>query len=784
MHHSQSPFLHEEALAGYPEAETSHEGAFFAAESPFLAMSADPTEEGLVHPQQESFVQLMDELYDDSFEEALQELAFEFNQIYEHQVASLTGRHPQPSLMAYELLKEQYTPVIKEMEHFMDHLIEQGEAYDRQQLSEEAFDAVIDQYEVLQTFESPQFEHFWKKAKKWAKKKVNKVKKLAKKGLKSAKKLGFGFLLKQLKRIALPFLKGLLEKGIGKLPASMQPHAKKLRDKYLGKHLNSTDAEMPYLQEEFNIELGELLLLESEQEVERFIAALQSVNYEQEAPVHNVGNLQAARDKFVERLSTLEDEEGPESAVEEFLPMVIQGLKVAIPIIGRPRVVRFLSRYVAKLIVKMIKDKKLSKQLSSMMVDQGLKLLSLEAAEGSPLESERGGLQAIAATVEEALLQTAQLPAHVFQDEAILEGYLLEAFEQAAAVNLPDMLQEAVYRRKPELRETNKHKLFWKQNIGKRSRLAKFKKLNKELEVELTPYTMAALKTQGGQRLGSVLRDSLGINPQVNVPVKIRLYELMPGGRIEDIVREEKLYNGHGREFLHPLSPVAAGMLLGEPGLGCRVNGSCLSAPVQTHTGHRYYFLDIPGASPQVYGLQDGSQALRKPASTRVKLDFIQQKISVVQFFSEADAQGISGLLRQRQLGRAAQQAAYLLREGVVRAFKYPGGRQLQLLHPMIMPGPASGIAINRLPASWRASVSQQIALWANEQLQVYLQDNPKAFIEAANHEADGLTLSFDWPGGEFLQAMRHFFSLSTAPKAFHAKPDMVLSLQSDYRYD
>jgi hypothetical protein len=47
----------------------------------------------------------------------------------------------------------------------------------------------------------------------------------------------------------------------------------------------------------------------------------------------------------------------------------------------------------------------------------------------------------------------ADLPDYVLDDPELFEGFVLEAFEQAAAANLPPGLPPETYRRRPELVE-------------------------------------------------------------------------------------------------------------------------------------------------------------------------------------------------------------------------------------------------------------------------------------------------------------------------------------------
>ena len=160
-------------------------------------------------------------------------------------------------------------------------------------------------------------------------------------------------------------------------------------------------------------------------------------------------NLDDARDRFIQELENLRPGESPEPAIQNFLPAVLPALRLGMRLIGRPRVVGFLAPLLAKLIANLVGPEQ-APALSRAIVDAGLKLLSLEMS-----EQERSGLaaSAVAATVEETVNRVASLPDHILDNQELLEGFALEAFEQAAAANLPAVLSEATYRQRPELLE-------------------------------------------------------------------------------------------------------------------------------------------------------------------------------------------------------------------------------------------------------------------------------------------------------------------------------------------
>ncbi|MCB9051353.1 MAG: hypothetical protein H6556_18135 [Lewinellaceae bacterium] len=782
---TSSPFLDGEPITKNPNERAPGENqAPFSqeAESPFLSVFEASGQEGENDPKQEALVELMDELFDEEFEDGLQSLAQE---AMSWQDDNSFGNSPR---ISNQLFEQHYAPLLQEVERFLDYGAEVGAQYDRQELSDEAFEAAIESFQPLQSFESPQFDQFFGKLKKWGKKAFKAAKSLAKKGWNLAKKIGLGPVLKKIKGYVMKFLKGFLKKAMNKVPASLRPYAEKLRSKYFGK----SDKEAPFteseaIQSELNLAVAEFFLASTPEELElNFEAFLMEDETQPENPPEM---LHAAREQLVQRLGQLEEGESPEPAVEEFVTAALTGLKWAIRIIGRKRVKGFLAKQLSRITSKLIARKN-ARKLSRLIVDQGFKMLNLELSEA---EATAMGNQAIAATIEDTLLQASQLPAHVLENEALLEGHLLEAFEQAAKVNLPDMLSEEAYRQNPHLRESSRRQLMWMLKHGRHKQNAYYKKLNRELEVELTPYLMEEVKTHGGLPLATFLRDRLGVDSRTNLPVRVHLYELLPGGRLQHIANNEQA-SGLGpnsrfaRDQFHPLTSVAAGLLLGEPKLGCRGQGKCLSTATTGQYGHRYYYLEIPGAAPQVFTQRDGSLSLRRPTQTRVKLNFVQPRIEITQFFSEADAQAIAVLLRKNQWGRAQQLAMSIVGRGTANAFKYPSNWQFTIVHPLVMPGPSSGTALRRVPPLVQQALQGQLVEWVGPQLADYFQNHSNAFIDAAVNEADGLTIRLTIAAPEGFDLLRQYIGGQSAglpSRIFgQGRPEMALSLQADYVYE
>ena len=93
-------------------------------------------------------------------------------------------------------------------------------------------------------------------------------------------------------------------------------------------------------------------------------------------------DLEDARERFAQELEELKEGESPAPYVENFLPAMLPALRIAIRLIGRPKIVGFLAGILGKLISKLVGPQQ-APALSRAIVDAGLKLISLEAEDGS-----------------------------------------------------------------------------------------------------------------------------------------------------------------------------------------------------------------------------------------------------------------------------------------------------------------------------------------------------------------------------------------------------------------
>jgi hypothetical protein len=408
------------------------------------------------------------------------------------------------------------------------------------------------------------------------------VKKVASKAWQGIKKIGLGPILAKIKALIKPLLDRVLQKAIGKLPEVLQPAAQRLAEKLgfavpkpaepaaapvsdpaaaavdaptppenVGSPVQAAAGSDPAtMQKEFDEQIAGALLAEDEVDLAMEVTQLRS----SALPAPPVfANLDDARDRFIHELETLKPGESPEPYVQNFLPAVLPALRLGMRIIGRPRVINFLAPLLARLIAKLIGPEQ-APALSRAIVDAGLRLLSLEMS-----EQEKSGLaaSAVAATVEETVNRVASLPEHILDNQELLEGFALEAFEQAAAANLPAVLSEATYRQRPELLEAGVNAAWVLMPLRGRKR---YKRCTRVFKASITPHMAEEVESFEGVPLSDYLQDQLGLPEGAEVEAEVHLYEALPGTTVADIARSETETPGLGAadeatvSQLHPLT--------------------------------------------------------------------------------------------------------------------------------------------------------------------------------------------------------------------------------------
>ena len=475
------------------EEEQKKHSDSYQLDSPFQSIYELESEEGIVDPETEAVMEFLDELYDEEFDEALYELIDEADELYQNRFESEYYGNPiAQKIEAQRVLEAHFAPLVREAEALMEAIAEEVDRHELNGISEAEIETFVNQYQSQNQL-SPSFEHF--------------LGKLAKKALKAAKK-GLGALgklaIRKLKKLIKPMLNYVLGRAINLLPVKYRPLAQTLATKLgLSKEVeevsllevkDDTIQDISEIQREFNEQVANLMFAKSEEEQE--IAIAEYVRESEPRVTENpLEDLDRARAQFINQLNQLEEGEDPTPLVENFAPALLPVLKTGIKLIGRPKIVKFLAKYLGRLIWKLIKKflgkrkgrtfKPYVSPLSKAIVDAGLRLIKLETTPETEAEAAEA---AILATVEDTMRQVAALPEHILDNQTLLEGYILEAFENSAAANLPPVLSEETYRQRPELREINGLRGTWVlQPLGKGNHY-KYKKYTKIFDVSISPH--------------------------------------------------------------------------------------------------------------------------------------------------------------------------------------------------------------------------------------------------------------------------------------------------------
>jgi hypothetical protein len=781
---SSSPFLDVRSFTEEELPARVEESPRAQASTPFLAIYE--LEEGpRVDPQTEAYLSFLNELYDEPFNEALSKLVDEAAAIYESGVADEQQDPRTSGYQAERLLDQHFAPLVAEAETMIRTLAAELGQRDPGTLNEDEVETIVDRYHPSGELE-PHFEQWLDGLKNAFKKVVSKGLDLAKNAASAVAKWGLGPILNRLLAFVKPMIKGVVNSAILRLPKELQPMATMLRDKlpFLKEFEESEGnepetsgtSEVAEIQNEFNQRVANLLFAQTEAEQDLEVA--RAVDQRGGPDAYPVAELELARERLVDGLEQLKDGEDPTPQVENFIPALLPVLKIGLKLAGRQRVVDFLAGFLAKLIQQFV-GPQYAPPLSKAIVDVGLRLLHLEA----PSESEsRAAASAVASTVEETVRRVAALPDYVLDNQELLEGAALEAFEQAAAANLPPALPEDAYRKRPELREHRRG--FW-YRYGRRYK----RRLGPRITVRISPYKVASLETFDGGTVGEALEEQYAIAPGEELEGEVHLYEALPGMRLSDIVRGEQVIpktdgeDGYGQ--LHPLTREAAALLLDQPELGRDAEGGT-GDPTAPQVGQRFYYLELPGKRPLMVPRPGGRTHLRHRSHGRLIFHFPKNEIVARLYLSEIRAHEIAVKLRQHgHMGVVMERLRRFIAHRVNRAFAANLG-QLKIVHGAVIPGQPVN-ALNRLPSVVPQHLRGRVTEWVVKGLADHLQRHAQEFIRAADDTADGVTLvvTLENPPGfrELGEALKgKGISLATL-KLPEGEPTVRLSIHPGHRH-
>jgi len=739
------------------------------AHSPFLSVYELDDGEVLQNDTlREAYALLMHELHDEEFDEALFELQCHGRAMHDGQLANGKSRTDADRLVA-----QHFSQLIHASEAMVDSMAREFAPREQAGIVDQEIDAFVQAYRPSDSLD-PEFENFFGTL-------VSKIGRAAKtaagKAWQGIKKVALGPFFNQIKRAIRPILKRVLEWAIGKLPVPLQPVAQRLAQKLgfsqaqpapastdsagstsaapsappdsAGSPVQAAagdDAASP--QQELNEHIAVALLAQDEVELELEAAQFSSPSGMATRPVF--ADLEDARERFIHELESLGQDESAAPHIQNFLPALLPALRVGIRLVGRPRVVNFLAELLAKLIAKLIGPEQ-APALSRAIVDAGLKLLTLEMSEA---ETARLAPAAVAATIEETISRLASLPDEVLDNQELLEGYALEAFEQAAAANLPAVFSEATYRRRPDLLEAGVNAGWVLLPLRGPKR---YKRCTRSFRVSVSPQLAEEVESFEGATLAEHLQDQLGLEEGEQVEAQVYLYEALPGTSLVDIARGERESLGPGLSDeanaaqLHPLTPQAAGAMLGKPALGRAMS-----------TGLQGQSL---AAGQRVFGLATNKRVLmhgrrpRRRLRVNVTLDGVQDQVRVCAFFSEVSAQRLAARLRQAaNLGLITAGIQRAIGKRLGRIFSGQAPARLQVVHAAMRPGQSLASALQNLPPIATQTFVAKLQAWLVPAFVEFIKAQAPRVIAATEDAAEGISLVFtlEHPAGlkELGQAM------------------------------
>lgn len=764
---ARAPFLDFQSFA-VAEAETAEPEvrSFPSSRSPFISVyELVEGESQYDDPVREAYAEIVNELHDEEFDEALFELQTHARTLHDDHLNNGASRNE-----ADRALTQHFSQLIRESEAMVDAMAREFGNRDQTEIFEAELEAFQERYSSSVTLE-PQFEDFFRKA---FKKFGSVVKKVASKALKGITMLGLRPILNRIKALIKPLLNKVLQKAIGKLPVAVQPAAQMLARK-LGfaapapapveaasasadaaadgaiEGASQPDAagspvqpvagdDAGALQQEFDEQIAQMMLAQDEVELDMEVAQIRTSTESAATPVF--AELDDAREQFIQDLEGLKEGESAEPYIQNFLPAVLPALRIGIRLIGRPRVVKFLAKFLAQLIGKLV-GPVAAPALSRAMVDAGLKLMNLEMS-----DQERSGLSAsaVVATIEETVSRVASLPEHILDNQELFEAFALEAFEQAAATNLPPVLSDETYRQRPDLLEAGVNAGWVLMPLRGRKR---YKKCSRTFKVRISPHMAEEVEGFEGEPLAEYFQDQLGMPEGDEVEAEVHLYETLPGTTAADIARAETGTPGLGAadeatvSQLKPLTRQAASVLLGKPGLGR--NLAAAAGANNLAAGQRLFHLAIPGKRPLTSMGSNNRPRLRQRSHLNATLDGPKDQIRVCIYFSEVRAQKTATRLRQQQAGAGQAAVGFnkflAARLGPILRGARP--RRLRVVHAGMRPGLSSATAMSNLPRLVPQAFVTKMHEWLMHGFTDFMKTQTQKFLAATEDPADGVSLRF-----------------------------------------
>lgn len=626
--------------------------------SPFKTTFESVSESQHSSPIAEEYINLLAELEDNEFKEALHDIANEMAESWRSRVSDEVAMGIQFQPFAMSQAQQYYSPMLNESNRLFDAASHHFSGSDMAAHSEASVDLFFETLEINNDGLSPIQEQFIRKLANKAQSLVKKGVQLAKKGISAVSKfLPINVILDKLKGLVKPLLEKVLKSLIKKLPSTLQPHATTLASKFLNLETidsNTTQStELETLEMEFDNTAAQILFTPEDHEANYVAAQYESSfenlerieSYESSFPFGQ--SIDEARENFIQELKNLKFDEDPTPAIERFLPAAIMALKpvikMGIGLIGRQKIINFLANLISNLIKKYV-PADVTQPLAASIIDLGMSAIGFEL---NDVNNVNLGYEAIANTIEETIEGLNEMENERMKDPDELTMHVLDKFEKAAANNFPPNYI------KSNLRNTKQRATF--VNMPRVSTSKLYKKFTQVYDVIIDSKNGASVKIFRSVPLANFLKDKYGLEIGNGIKAKAHVYELKNRGKLSDINKFENLPGLNKQSVrswiqLLPLTKEAANTLLNEPNLGINFSEKSLSSRYNAKPGQRFYFLEIEGARLRVPQTDSKNLKSKNPSPTYAEsrsadvqavLNFSKSEIKLNYYFSEEDAKTV-----------------------------------------------------------------------------------------------------------------------------------------------
>lgn len=774
----QNPFAETVYATETTSARVDAVASFDASSTPFAETA------GGAIPESESdrlLTQAFAELRDEAFDEAVAFLAEETEQAVAER---FTDESPSSGAERERYADSQLSAVRFEAQQYLTSLEAGLTGTDVESLTDEQLNEVLDRFDPQPGELTPAGEEFIGSLIRKAKKAIKFVANTAKSVGKFAGAL-LGPVLQKLRGLINPLLKRVLLFAIGRLPAALQPAARMLASRitsevsedeaaiYEGAISPTNLTDVQSLAESFDATLAEAMIGDAAGEFTS--ETYEGGDHEAVGEGRELERLAEARGTLIDHLRTAGDEKDLAPAIEQFVPALLGALRLGIHLVGRPKVVHFLARYLSQLIRRWV-GPDLSGPLSNAIVDTGLRLISLEA-EVAPGESrtDEAGPIALASVVEDTARRLAENQEYIFESEDLMQLAAADAFGEAVASHFPQRFVRPALRQAPSIGGTF---------VARRPRsIRTYRKYNRTPEVELTAQVADALPTFGGTTVGAVLRAAGAAFP---MRARMHIYESVTGTTLPRMIRMDRGNGGRIHALssqVHPLTPDAAGLLLREPKLGVAVAPGYLRSRYRIAVGQRFYLLEPIGAvgALALSGTATRAAAARlAPSRAWTVVNLRRSKITVGLYLSETEAQRVAEGIRQGRGGIALLQALITLyRTASQRSAAAPQGH-LRIVREDRENNedlaPATGLV---LADAIIATLHRRIDAWVLPALATWARNNGEAFARAAAHPDTGVTVRIRLTSVPGLDVISQATSAADAMNALRGTPIINISVAS-----